>query len=261
MIKKIVHLADIHVRLQKRFKEYYEVFNLFFEDLKRVQPDRIVIVGDIVHNKIHISPEMIEVVVDFLKGCAEICKTIIIPGNHDFLVNNTDRLDALTPLINALNSENIVYYKKRGCYVDENVVWCVYSQFEGNIPPDIHDTRIKYGKTKTYVGLFHGAIVGSKTALGFDFEDGYFTKEFEGCDFVCCGDIHLRQELRYKDIPILYCGSLIQQNFGEPVEGHGYIIWDVAAKTYQSVDIKNDYGYHTFIVGRDDVDNIIKELK
>jgi hypothetical protein len=57
------------------------------------------------------TPELIDMVSWILKECSHIAKTIIIPGNHDFLVNNTDRLDALSPIIDSLNNKNIVYYK------------------------------------------------------------------------------------------------------------------------------------------------------
>ncbi len=69
-----------------------------------------------------------------MKKCNNnITKTILIPGNHDFLVNNIDRLDALSPIIDSLNNNNIVYYKDRGVYEDDIVSWCVYSQYQGNI--------------------------------------------------------------------------------------------------------------------------------
>jgi DNA repair exonuclease SbcCD nuclease subunit len=143
------------------------------------------------------TPELIEMVSWLLLECSKIAKTIIIPGNHDFLTNNTERLDALTPVINSLDNENIVYYKDRGVYEDQNISWCVYSQYQGNIPPDLNDaTGIK-------IGLFHGPIQGMKTDLGYDFGDhAYEISKFDGLDVVLCGDIHKRQEL--------YANSIIE---------------------------------------------------
>ncbi len=34
-------------------------------------------------------------------------------------------------------NENIVYYKTRGVYEDDNINWCVYSLMDHNIPPEI----------------------------------------------------------------------------------------------------------------------------
>ena len=57
-------------------------------------------------------------------------------------------MDALTPIINAMDNDNLVYYKDTGCFLDENVVWCVYSQLDGNIRPQIERAKIEYGLEK-----------------------------------------------------------------------------------------------------------------
>jgi len=86
-----------------------------------------------------------------------------------------------------MDNDNIVYYKDRGVYQDENIDWVVYSLFEHNIPPVIEKSdRLK-------IGLFHGPIVGLYTDIGYKFETGYEVSKFEGCDIVLCGDIHARQ--------------------------------------------------------------------
>lgn len=228
--------------------------------MAELKPDRIVVVGDLVHSKINVSPEMISMITWFLVSCANICKTIVIPGNHDFLVNNLDRLDTITPIVEAINHDNLVYYKNTGCYEDDNVVWCVYSQFQNNIRPNIRESLVRFGRNKNYIGLFHGPISGAKTPMGFEFEDGYDISDFDGLDFVLAGDIHARQELVYQGVKVVYCGSLIQQGFGESVNKHGYLVWEVSKKNYTEYDIKNDYSFYTIRVTGDDVNKILLEL-
>lgn len=64
-----------------------------------------------------------------------------------------------------------------------------------------------------------------------------------------------------KLIPMAYSGSLIQQDFGESVSGHGYLIWDVTDKSYIESDLSNDYGFYQFkISSLDDLDNGTEEL-
>lgn len=190
MINKIVHFSDLHIRLFKDHDLYRNILIDMLDRFKDINPDRIVFTGDLVHSKNNVSPELIQIVSWLLLECAKIAKTIIIPGNHDAIINNLDRLDTLTPIINSLNNKNIVFYKDRGVYEDENLSWCVYSQFQGNIPPDLSDAKgIK-------VGLFHGPIQGLKTDLGFEFgEEAYSLSKFDGLEIVLCGDIHLRQVL------------------------------------------------------------------
>ena len=157
MIKTLVHFSDLHIRLYKDHDLYRSILETAIEQWKELSPDRIIFTGDLVHSKNQMTPELIEFVAWILTECSNIAKTIIIPGNHDFLVNNTERMDALTPIINSLNNDNIVYYRDRGVYEDDNISWCIYSQYQGNIPPDIIE-----GKGRK-IGLFHGPISGLKT--------------------------------------------------------------------------------------------------
>jgi DNA repair exonuclease SbcCD nuclease subunit len=224
---------------------------------KEIKPDRIVFSGDMVHSKNQLTPELIEIVSWLLTECSSIAKTIIIPGNHDFLVNNTDRLDALSPIIDSLNNKNIVYYKDRGVYEDENVSWCVYSQYQGNIPPDLNTaTGIK-------VGLFHGPIQGMTTDLGYDFGDhAYDIEKFNGLEVVFCGDIHKRQEFKFKTGKGYMIGSTISQNYGESVTKHGYGIYNIETKEYKYTDLHNPKPFLKFsIKSFEDIENGTELLK
>lgn len=246
MLNKIIHISDIHIRLFKRHEEYREQFLKFFDDCKKHKPDRIVITGDIVHSKNNVTPELINMVTYFLNGCANITKTIVILGNHDFLVNNMDRLDTLSPIIEMMNNPNISFLKHTGCYLDENLVWCVYGHMEGSKRPEIEKAKEEYGEDKKYIGLYHDPLIGLKTDIGFEFEDGKDISIFEGLWAVMCGDIHKRQTLYYGKTPIVQAGSFIQQDYGESIKGHGYLIWDIENRKFEGVDVPNDYGFYTF---------------
>ena len=100
-----------------------------FEKWSELKPDRIVFTGDLVHSKNQITPELINLVSWVMIECAKICKSVFLVGNHDFLENNHNRLDALTPIVENLNNPNVVYYKDEGVYEDENVEWVVYSLY------------------------------------------------------------------------------------------------------------------------------------
>ena len=257
MIKKLTHFSDLHIRLFKDHDLYRDIIRDMLLRFEQIKPDRIVFTGDLVHSKNQMTPELIEIVAWVLTECSKIAKTILIPGNHDFLVNNTERLDALSPIINSLNSENIVYYKDRGVYEDENISWCVYSQYQGNIPPDIVDAK------GTKIGLFHGPIQGMKTDLGFDFgEEAYDVEKFNGLETVLCGDIHKRQEFKFKTGKGYMIGSPIQQNIGESIGRHGYGIYDVETKEYSYVDLPNPKPFMKFsIKSFEDIENGTEKLQ
>ena len=242
MIKRLVHFSDLHIRLFKDHELYRNILKQALSEWKTLAPDRILFSGDLVHSKNQLTPELIEFVRWFLIECSKISKIILIPGNHDFLTSNLERLDSLTPIISSLNNPNIVYYRDRGIYEDENVSWCVYSQFQGNIPPEI-DTAKGYK-----IGLFHGPINGLKTDLGFDFgEEAYDTKKFNGLDIILCGDIHKRAVF---EIPNgkkgVMIGSTIQNNMGESISNHGYGVYDVETDQYDFVDLPNNKPFLKF---------------
>ena len=52
--------------------------------------------------------------------------------------------------------------------------------------------------------------------------------------------------LRKKSSPVFrYPGSLIGQNHGEPLLGHGFSVWNVKQRTFEHIEVANDYGYFT----------------
>lgn len=251
MIKKIIHISDIHIRTYKYHKEYKEVFENFYRDAKESVKDfeynevRLVIVGDIVHQKITISNELMLFVAEFLNKCAEIAPVILVAGNHDLLETNKSRMDSLTPIIKLINNPNINFLKESLCYEDENVIWCNYSIFDDNARPPIEKSREKH-PDKTFVGLFHAPITSSKTDIGYEFKNGVNLTYFKGCDMTLLGDIHKRQVFDYDGQKIAYPSSLIQQNFGESISSHGFLLWDVENKDFQEHDVENDNLYYKF---------------
>lgn len=263
MINKIISCADIHVPAVKGIDELKTHLKKFIDGCKKIIKEeddpsnvRIVVCGDIFHSKLAITNESILCVDWFFKELDKLCKTYIVIGNHDMLMNNLDRVDSLSPLFEIGNYNQVIYLDKElgyksGIFVDDNIAWCLYSSFDGFNTPDImvHKEANKK-KDFTYVGLIHGEVNGAITTTNFVTETGLDPKVFDGCNFVIAGHIHKRQEIKKNGIPIVYCSSIKQRDFGESVSGHGYVVWDVEDKddiTYKFVDIKdNDGGYYKF---------------
>jgi DNA repair exonuclease SbcCD nuclease subunit len=264
MIKKIVHIADLHIRTIQLHDMYKEQFQSFLNDLSKhsiewkqegisLNEIRIVIAGDIAHQKINISNEQLMLTSWFLKELTNFGKVVIIPGNHDFLENNAQRLDSISPVVDLLNNPNIAYYRDMGVYTDDNIDWVVYSLYQHNQRPDFKKEDNKYR-----VGLFHGPIQGMSTDLGFNFEDGYDRLNFVGLDLLLCGDIHKRQVFTLPGGGEgVMVGSMIQQNFGETVKHHGYGIFDVRTKKYTFTDLPVDQPFMHFRIN--DINDIEDE--
>jgi len=224
---KILHIADIHWRGLSRHDEYKESFLAFFEQARSLNPDIIYIGGDIVHNKTQgISPELIDCLCWWFKSLSDIAPIHIILGNHDGLMLNSDRQDAISPIVEALDSDRIYLYKKSGVFPisgHEKFNWCVFSCFDELSWKDVFPEDGKIN-----IALFHGAVWGSLTDIDWEIDGDVDTSFFNGYDFALLGDIHKRQFLN-KERTIAYPGSTIQQNYGESC-GKGFLFWDIREK-------------------------------
>ena len=223
---KIVHIADIHWRGLSRHEEYILCFKDFFKKAEALNPDIIYVGGDIVHSKTQgISPELIQCLCWWFNKLAKICPVHVILGNHDGLILNKDRQDAITPIIKALDNQNIYLYKNSGVYPTgvPGFDWCVFSCFD-----EEGWSSVKVPNDSVSIGLYHGAIRGSLTDSDWQLEGEADLEEFNKCDFVLLGDIHKRQFLN-KTKRIAYSGSTIQQNYGEDAD-KGFLFWDIRGK-------------------------------
>jgi DNA repair exonuclease SbcCD nuclease subunit len=262
MIEKIVLIADIHFRTYKRHLEFRAISEAFFAHMAKLRPNRIVIAGDLVHSRNHLTPELVNEVAWFLtnlSGYTE--KVIIIPGNHDIVEQNKERMDAITPILTALKAKenevtphNIYYSKKSELVEDGNVVWSIFNIYDNHKMPDNLPLK-PYGRDKTYIGLYHGTIVGAKNNLGFEFKHGADLKTFDACDITLCGDIHKRQTfLTETNKPVVMVGSFIQQDHAESVSSHGYCVIDVPSCKYSFVDLENPVKFYRFRIN--DIEDI-----
>jgi DNA repair exonuclease SbcCD ATPase subunit len=244
-LKYIHHISDIQIRNLKRHKEYEEVFERTYEEVRKNKDNAVAYIGgDIAHSKTDMSPELVDQLSRLFKNLADIVPTIIIAGNHDCNLNNRSRLDVLTPIVDNLNHPNLHYLKDSGVYkcADTSfVVWDCWTDEK-----DFIEAKDVEGDTK--VVLFHGTVDRCETDLGFRLPSDVKITKFKGYDMGLLGDIHKRQHLN-KEETISYCGSLVQQNHGEGLS-HGYLLWDVPKRKSEYIEIQNDYGYYTL-----DIDN------
>lgn len=64
-----------------------------------------------------------------------------------------------------------------------------------------------------------------------------------------------------KTIPAVFSSSLIQQDFGEKLYEHGYLIWNVEDRTYTEHNLEIDYGYFVFKINSlDDLEEESEQL-
>jgi DNA repair exonuclease SbcCD nuclease subunit/energy-coupling factor transporter ATP-binding protein EcfA2 len=230
----IAHASDIQIRAFRRHQEYREHFRNFCSSLSLQKPDAIVLAGDIGHDKLTVSPEFYDVLVDFLDDISSIAPVIITPGNHDGLIHNQSRLDILTPAIKAMDKDNIFYLKKSDNYDlgFDGVDFYLFSCFddESKWPAKVVD------RNRINIGIFHGMVQGAVLQNGQIVEEcPYKLKHFlDIVDYLMLGDIH-KEQILDSSYRAAYPGSLIQQNYAESLD-KGYLIWRIKDKQTHTVD-------------------------
>jgi len=258
--KYIIHLADIHIRTgtetYSRYNEYLTVFQNLKHSLlsNNINQDNsiILVAGDIFHNKNKVENFGLNLFKQLITILTTIATTVIIPGNHDFLQqypNDPSLLDSIL----LTNIQNLYYLNTTTTITLGNIGISTISVKDTLIPgegsgiikdlPDFPNTFDK--KIKTKVALFHGSFC--KTYFNHnqevDSNNSYPLEMLKDFDIACLGDIHLHQSNIYKNCSYAYSGSLIQQNFGEDIIDHGYLIWNIKTKKSTHIPVFNPYGF------------------
>jgi DNA repair exonuclease SbcCD ATPase subunit len=240
-IDKIFHISDVHIRTLKRHNEYRQVFKNLFDYIEThcTGNSVAVVTGDIVHSKLDMSPELVQMLVDFFNGFT--IPTIVILGNHDMNLNNMHRVDAISPVLDVIRNPNIHFIKENGLFEFGGITWNHMSV--DKTPADY--VRADQFDAAYKIALHHGAVNTAKTDIGYQISNEHVTTDlFAGHDITLLGDIHKPAQFLDAYGTIAYPGSLIQQNHGEALD-HGILVWDVATCSAKFAQIENDYGYVT----------------
>lgn len=255
---RIAHVSDVHVRTMKRHDEYRAVFANLYRDLREnVKPDLIIDTGDLAHTKTQISPELIDMLVEYHRELSSIAPVVRILGNHDVNLMNPDRQDAISPVIDSLRGStkhSITLMKKSGKMkiAPGFYVWA-YSMVDEENYPTVAGTSTRDDENDVHIAMFHGSIANCVTDQDWKMTSAeHDVTIFGGCDYALMGDIH-KQQFFGNERRIGYAGSLIQQNFGESTE-KGYLVWDIKSRREHTVEFRRLFGareFHTVILNDD----------
>ena len=219
---KIAHISDIHIRNYRYHYEYEQVFEQLYAKLEELKPDLIVNTGDTAHTKLNLSPSYFDMAVRMFERLADIAPYHIILGNHDLNLRNLSKIDAVSPLVAALDRPNI-HFHKYSAEVDVGGGFCfhvlsIVDEENWTLPTDMD---------KVNIALFHGSVAGVQTSTGWTMTHGDIRLDrLTEYDYALLGDIHKPNQELDKEGRIRYAGSLVQQNFGESEE-KGFLLWDI----------------------------------
>ena len=267
-LSHIFHLSDLHIRNgdnnYSRYEEYSQVFketiisiNNNIQNLKLSFEDFIIVItGDIFHNKNVIGNYGLFIYREFVQALSNIGRLYIISGNHDY-----DQSDVNKPSLvysSTFDIPNVFVLNSSMSFIIDDIGFSFVSidktldkyRNSGRIQ-DLPDFPIITNPVKYKIALFHGSFASAKLYNGKSIEETFNPYPLEWVqdfDYVLLGDIHKRQVFNYKKNTICgYSGSLIQQNFGEDIIDHGYLIWNLDNKEVKEVNIYNNVGYINII--------------
>ena len=249
--KYIVHLSDIHIRLNSRLEEYEHVFSNLYKKLDSYNDPEstiVVITGDIFHDKMNLSTQSLRLCLELFYQLSNRFTTIVIRGNHDGMMDMNIRMDNISGVLYRRNFSNLYYLKYSGVYRFGNILFGV-SSLEDNIFTNatVLDEYIIANKITSNlckIGLYHGMVGTIEISRLYKAKGHYNIDEFTGYDYVLLGDVHKYMFLD-ENKTIGYPSSLVSQNFTESDEYHGYILWDISNRTTTYNIIQNDYRHKT----------------
>jgi len=267
---------------KSRYDEYCSAFSRLRETLQLhtsiIEHTAVIaITGDVFHHKNKLEPCGLELAVRLLQGLSELAPVIVIRGNHDYRQDLPSERDMITALM-SYSIPNVSYLDTTGLHTFDNLtiglvaiqdtlLYGATSGISRDLPPFPLPTQHHQGHYN--VVMFHGSITGSTLQNGISLSPtlhGYPIDWFKGYDAILLGDIHVQQihradAIEYKEdsvgystlmgcydysahtSPWGYPGSLVQQDFGESLTGHGYLVWDLQHKRIYAYQLHHTYGF------------------
>jgi len=264
-IKYIFHLSDLHIRhgdkLQSRYEEYKLVFDNTIISIKnkidelhmKFNEHLIIITGDIYHNKNVIGSYGLLLYRTLIQELTKLGRVIVLPGNHCFVQSDTEMPNLLYS--SSFEIDNLIVLNETKTFIIDNIG---FSYVAINTTLDIYRNSGRLQELPEFpkiiedveykIGLFHGTFAKVKLYNGEEIREDTKPYPLEwikdlNLDFMLLGDIHLRQLFNYKKTICGYSGSLVQQNYGEDILDHGYLLWNLKNKNVEEINIYNNIGY------------------
>lgn len=244
---KIVSSADWHLNKDKNLLNFTATAANFISYVEKeyqgyeFQDTLTVLAGDIFDKNLKYDVEDFHIMYSFLFAMSKISPLLIVNGNHDIDVKNTESPSLLQCVyrhmckFNKIETENVKFFNSSVNIDYPFARFAIISHDSGNQKPV--NGRVE---GKPYISIFHDIINGAKTYSDFELESkkritlDYF-KEY---DAVICGDVHKRQVLSTNPL-IFYTGSPYQINISESCNNHGYAVFEVIEGKIKNFEFKS----------------------
>lgn len=229
---RIFATGDLHVdEHSDRFDECKRILDWIasYVEAATPAPDAVLISGDIYER--NSTPAERLVAASLVRRCADVCRVIIVRGNHD-RKRDLALLAALasTHPIYVVEGREIVSLLTQSGVTAR--IACMGWPTRANVTMDgaakdaLRNVLADIGAqlapcSGPKILLGHFDVAGAKVGEGQPMIGGALTLGLEdlalaGADAVVMGHIHKPQEWLYNRRPIIYCGTPFRTDFGEP---------------------------------------------
>ena len=280
---RILHCADVHAYydnygitdpgtgMNSRYLDLFRSLRFVAQTASQEKVDLAVIAGDLFKNKLP-AYSSFSLIVDWLRGLADVCPVVLISGNHD-VRNDQDEgpVDALygacipgvhivTPptgkrkgsgarvlhfpglAVACLSSVSKSVLLTQEQYKDLDPV-AVNHVMSDKLVDVIRGLAAQMPQTGTRILLTHSTVAGARTS-----SDQLINVLQEPVlpigelavpqfDLVCLGHIHKMQVLSKESPWIGYSGNIERVDFGEEDEPKGFFIHDTATGEHKFVEV------------------------
>jgi len=227
---KIIITSDIHCGYSGRLNDILWSLGTMYKYATNNGIKEIIILGDLFHNREHISIDVLNAVFSFFESHCEV-EWIAFPGNHDMFLKESWAINSLKPLkpyVNVINSISLFeLYERRFI-----VIPFIYMEREYmEVLKFIESSYDEEDTILTHVGVC-GAINNScfmlKNWSVVNFNDVKFKRVF-------AGHYHIHQMINNK---VCYPGSPLPFRFDDGMVKHGFVVFDVNDMSVEFVDIR-----------------------
>jgi DNA repair exonuclease SbcCD nuclease subunit len=238
--------SEIVLESQKRF-----LFNQFFPYLREHEITQIFCLGDIFDNRVAVNTKIWNEVYDIFNNEFEYH---VLVGNHDSYGNSNLKINSLKFLRKFSNV--MVYEKIQEIQMFDKKILMV---------PWIFDNDKFLEDLKNYNS---DIVCGHFDVNGFSMSGKLSNapltiEHFSKFKKVFSGHFHSAQSKKYNDTEFIYCGSIIQNNWGDCDQKRGFYILDTSDLSYEFIEntqsakhIKVEFG--TDITSYDLKNNFVK---
>lgn len=255
-ISHIIHISDLHIRVGDQEKSRYNDYLVVIQNLENmislipaVQQHSAVVVftGDMFEFKNRLDSYSVLLFNTFIDSITKYQLPLyIICGNHDLVQSSLDIPDVITSLLYRHNNDYVCYLNHTGHYIANNLGLGLVdikdtlkkNSGSGHVEqlPPFPDADLFPPSVTTKIALFHGSFQGAIFSSNKVYTGGMNINWIRDAHYDCAmlGDVHMVQLNPTSDWSSqfiwCYAGSLLQLNFGENLEGHGFLLWDINTK-------------------------------